>query len=287
MKKQRKIGSGVRRLYTVFMWCFQFPSALAKIDYQELIFLAAKNGYTEIIDLLLKHNVHVIDIRNTYDKPPLMIASKEGHQDIVKLLIDNGANVNTTDICGRNALMLSAFYGNVSGAKFLIEHGANEIWTCVGGDTGLICAATRGHVDFVRWLLDERNVDVNQRDRGGMIALCYAAAHRHDDVVLVLLNHGANPAHKNYYDKSPMSHTLSSSSKHQSTVDLLLNPPAWSKETHWSYPKAFRQQVRIILLMWMHDQYDDDELNGFDWNMLPWEVINRIIGHLAEEQKII
>ena len=33
--------------------------------------------------------------------------------------------------------------------------------------------------------------------------------------------------------------------------------------------------------MWMHDQYDDDELNGFEWNMLPWEVIERIIGWLG------
>ncbi len=35
------------------------------------------------------------------------------------------------------------------------------------------------------------------------------------------------------------------------------------------------------MVMWENDQVDDDELNGFEWNMLPWEEIERILGWLG------
>lgn len=55
----------------------------------------------------------------------------------------------------------------------------------------------------------------------------------------------------------------------------------WSPDTHADYSTDFRQVVFHLLLMHYHDQYDNDELNGFEWNMLPWEIIERIIGWLA------
>ena len=40
----------------------------------------------------------------------------------------------------------------------------------------------------------------------------------------------------------------------------------------------------------LHDQYGEEECNGFEWNILPSEVIKRIIKHRAimeQEQDII
>eukprot|EP00003_Mantamonas_plastica_P024379 TRINITY_DN452_c2_g2_i1.p1 TRINITY_DN452_c2_g2~~TRINITY_DN452_c2_g2_i1.p1 ORF type:complete len:156 (-),score=51.32 TRINITY_DN452_c2_g2_i1:127-594(-) len=36
------------------------------------------------------------------------------------------------------------------------------------------------------------------------------------------------------------------------------------------------------MLMWNHDQFEDDECNGIRWNELPFEVIEHIIVDLAE-----
>eukprot|EP00003_Mantamonas_plastica_P015261 TRINITY_DN2595_c1_g1_i7.p1 TRINITY_DN2595_c1_g1~~TRINITY_DN2595_c1_g1_i7.p1 ORF type:complete len:181 (-),score=49.30 TRINITY_DN2595_c1_g1_i7:156-698(-) len=55
----------------------------------------------------------------------------------------------------------------------------------------------------------------------------------------------------------------------------------WIPERHSRYPKHFRDQVMQVLLMWNHDQYEDGECDGFEWNMLPWEVVLRVCKWLA------
>lgn len=51
----------------------------------------------------------------------------------------------------------------------------------------------------------------------------------------------------------------------------------WRPATHSTFGATFRLIVFEILLMHWHDQYDESELFGFEWNMLPWEIIERII----------
>lgn len=55
----------------------------------------------------------------------------------------------------------------------------------------------------------------------------------------------------------------------------------WQPANHPLWPTEFRDETKQIMLMWYHDQYDDDELFGFEWNMLPWEIIERIIKWLS------
>ena len=55
---------------------------------------------------------------------PLMEAAREGHEDVVQLLVDHGANVNTqTEETQETALTLSCCGGFLEVTQFLIEHG--------------------------------------------------------------------------------------------------------------------------------------------------------------------
>lgn len=67
-------------------------------------------------------------------KTPLMIACNSGNYSVVKVLIENGADVNATDFCGESALIYAT---KVSGyrvsdevrvriAKLLLENGADK-----------------------------------------------------------------------------------------------------------------------------------------------------------------
>eukprot|EP00003_Mantamonas_plastica_P033771 TRINITY_DN989_c1_g2_i4.p1 TRINITY_DN989_c1_g2~~TRINITY_DN989_c1_g2_i4.p1 ORF type:complete len:135 (+),score=43.77 TRINITY_DN989_c1_g2_i4:3-407(+) len=67
--------------------------------------------------------------------------------------------------------------------------------------------------------------------------------------------------------------------------DILKNQKIWSKSRHLGFRKQFRDEVFQVLLMWNRDEYDDDELDGFEWNMLPWEVIERVIRWMAFDWK--
>ena len=67
-------------------------------------------------------------------------------------------------------------------------------------------------------------------------------------------------------------------------------PKQWNEYNHCMYTKQFQTEVKTILCMNLHDRYGEDECNGFEWNMLPSEVIKRIIKHRAtmeQEQDII
>ena len=55
----------------------------------------------------------------------------------------------------------------------------------------------------------------------------------------------------------------------------------WDKTNHKQWPSHIKGEIFQLMLMNTRDQYADDELDGFEWNMLPIEIMERIIRHLA------
>ena len=53
--------------------------------------LAAANGHTAMVDLLLNHEGIDINARDNDDRTPLYYAKQQNHLDIVQVLKDNGA----------------------------------------------------------------------------------------------------------------------------------------------------------------------------------------------------
>lgn len=51
-----------------------------------------------------------------------MIASREGHEDIVRLLLQKGAFVDARDGFRRSALLLAKKHEHLGVAKILLEH---------------------------------------------------------------------------------------------------------------------------------------------------------------------
>ena len=59
---------------------------------------------------------------------PLMEAAREGHEDVVQLLVEHGANVNTqTEETQETALTLACCGGFTEVVQYLIEHGQSII----------------------------------------------------------------------------------------------------------------------------------------------------------------
>ena len=74
--------------------------------------------------------IHVVLLSIKYycSYTPLMEAAREGHEDVVQLLVEHGANVNTqTEETQETALTLACCGGFMEVVQYLIEHGQSLV----------------------------------------------------------------------------------------------------------------------------------------------------------------
>ena len=111
--------------------------------------------------------------------------------EIVKILIDAGADIEAKNFFNRTALMVAAAEGEIKVCEFLLERGAKiEAIDSRFGDTPLIQAAQCGKNNVCRLLIG-KGADVNASNNGGWTALMYAANFNDLVTCQVLLENGA------------------------------------------------------------------------------------------------
>jgi len=112
---------------------------------------ASKNGHTESVKILIDKGV---DINTTDDVgyTSLSYAALKGHAEVVDLLIEYGAEINIKNHWGGTALVQAVFFGHVDIAKILIDNGANMNVT-IQGDSLVVYAAKNGFDDLVDYLM--------------------------------------------------------------------------------------------------------------------------------------
>ena len=124
----------------------------------------------------------------------LVAAARNGDEEMVRLLVDKGADVNCFGgLAVANPLQAACSSGSEPLVRFLIRKGAevNPKLDGKGHDTPLQVACESGDENFVRLLL-ESGADINARQGGYGYALQAAAARGHHQIVGLLLKEGAN-----------------------------------------------------------------------------------------------
>ena len=112
------------------------------------LYLAAASGNTGIVKLLIENGA-IIDAQTKYGDTPLMGTIKPSnyvsHTDIANLLIENGADINEkTNDMGYTPLHYAAWASSADMVKILIDEGAKVNITDLWGQTALDIAKRGG-----------------------------------------------------------------------------------------------------------------------------------------------
>ena len=154
-----------------------------------------KSGATGILFALYSGRPELAELI-AMRKPALDIfeAASLGHLSNVEALIkESPATAREYSTEGFTALQLAAYIGKSDAVDFLLGSGAdiNAISRNPTGYTALTGAVARGHQNIVLTLL-ERGANPNHRYEGGFTPLMEAAASGNVEVTKLLLGHGAD-----------------------------------------------------------------------------------------------
>jgi hypothetical protein len=101
------------------------------------------------------------------------------------MLLEKGADVNTTDGNGRTALWTASWNGHTKIVSMLLEKGADANTTDGNGRTALWMASMNGYTDIVNMLLN-KGADRKTDDGTGRTALMMANMNGYTDIVSLL-----------------------------------------------------------------------------------------------------
>ena len=116
------------------------------------LWIAAAKGHFDVVRLLIEQNAEV-DGRTSSNSTPLRAAALHGHLDIVRCLVENGADVNARTSFNNTPLMLACNKGHLDVVSYLVKHGANINLHNNKGSSCLHRASEGGHVQVACELL--------------------------------------------------------------------------------------------------------------------------------------
>ena len=189
-----------------------------------LLHSAAENNLLLVVEALVKRGAKVNAEIEGFRGIPLTMAMSNGHEEVVRFLLDHGANAQYIDSAGYTLLHVAAgrvsndmlqrlidlgcdvnakskidqrpLYGAIrreawDNAKFLVEKGA-DIETVDGEGTPLALAAKYGGLELAK-LMVEKGVDVRTRNPySGRTALHEAALQGRKSIVEFLIDKGSD-----------------------------------------------------------------------------------------------
>ncbi|XP_025915691.1 ankyrin repeat and SOCS box protein 3-like, partial [Apteryx rowi] len=116
---------------------------------------ATEKGHSCTVKLLLQHGANINGHHSWSGWNSLHQASFQGYTEIIKILLEQGANKECEDDFGITPLFVAAQYGKLESLRILVSYGANINCQAKDRATPLLIAVQEGHAKCVELLLSE------------------------------------------------------------------------------------------------------------------------------------
>ncbi|XP_011503576.1 PREDICTED: ankyrin-3-like [Ceratosolen solmsi marchali] len=146
------------------------------------LYTAMMNNFLEIAKLLIRYGANVSErlpiqssrLDNKYQVPYLHMALKCKDKDLIKLLLDHGANVNDVNNTGENSLHLALHTHDLTILELLLEKSCDLQAISTWGVTILNTAILRGNINAVSMIL-KAGADIKAQHHTGLTPMHFAA----------------------------------------------------------------------------------------------------------------
>lgn len=119
---------------------------------QTPIIITAIHGHIEIVKYLIDKGAD-INAKNNDDESLLHIVANNGHLNIIKYLIENNkVDINGVNYKNQTPIMAAAINGKVKVVKLLLKYGANPEMKDILGDTALSNAIKFDNHEIIKLL---------------------------------------------------------------------------------------------------------------------------------------
>lgn len=205
------------------------------------------------------------------------IDKEKVNKKYVKLLLENGADVNAKGVHGITALSYAVGGGHKEIVDLLLEHGAN-----VNGGiyrskrTVLMLAIKKSHTDVAESLLNA-NAEVNTQDTYGWTALMNAVENSNSKIAKMILNKGADANIKNNNGSTAL--MMAAGSGNQEIAEMILNKGADTNVTNNNGWTALMMAVQN------GDQKTAELLLEYDAKLNKYNHSDKTVLDIAQEQQ--
>ncbi len=184
----------------------------------------AQKGDLEGVKAMIEKDPELINARDKDGRTPLHWASRGVHLEVVKFLVDKGADVDAEDSNKVVPLHSLAVRNAAAAIAILVAKGANVDAKDYGGNTALHYAALSNAVDAVDTLI-EKGADIENRENYGRTPLILCARERGGPrTIKVLLEAGADVNARDKFQDTALN--LASWRGKKEVVDVLLDAGA-------------------------------------------------------------
>lgn len=142
--------------------------------YKHMFLYGAEHNRIDFVLIGLHNNIHIDTSSYEYNSSGLSLAAEHGNTEIVNLFVNNNASINVRDDGGVTPLMWAIWNGHEKIINLLLNRGADpSLADTEQGITTLMVAARESRMNIVKMLID-LGVDVQHRNYANENVLEYA-----------------------------------------------------------------------------------------------------------------
>ena len=164
----------------------------------------------ELVRMLIERGIE-IDAKDCQDRTALHFAANYCHHEISLMLLKNGSNVNLKDSELKTPLHFAIESGSCEVIENLINYGANNEYFNTNTQESPIHFAVKQNcqvVEDIIKLLIEKGVEINAQDYLCRTPLHVAIKNRNEDIALFLTKLGADVNSQDYEMKTPLHYAV-------------------------------------------------------------------------------